>query len=39
MFRIVVAEEESPSHWQQNDYKTFAPGVDWDTVDWTRLVA
>lgn len=32
--RIIVSEEESQSHWQQNDYKGFAPNVDWDTVDF-----
>ncbi len=25
---------ESSSHWQQRDYKSFCPSVDWDTVDW-----
>ncbi|XP_034022720.1 sulfite oxidase, mitochondrial [Thalassophryne amazonica] len=32
--KIVVSAEESSSHWQQNDYKGFSPGVDWDTVDF-----
>lgn len=32
--RIVLSDEESPSHWQQNDYKGFPPSVDWDTVDF-----
>lgn len=32
--RIILSNEESPSHWQQNDYKGFSPSVDWDTVDF-----
>ncbi|KAL1122967.1 hypothetical protein AAG570_003291 [Ranatra chinensis] len=32
--RIVLSKDESDSHWQQNDYKGFSPGVDWDTVDF-----
>lgn len=32
--KIILSEEESPSHWQQNDYKGFSPSVDWDTVDF-----
>ncbi|XP_028855337.1 sulfite oxidase, mitochondrial [Denticeps clupeoides] len=32
--KIVVSEEESKSHWQQNDYKGFSPNTDWDTVDF-----
>lgn len=32
--RVLVSTEESPSHWQQNDYKGFNPSVDWDTVDF-----
>uniref|UniRef100_A0A2P2I5P2 Sulfite oxidase n=1 Tax=Hirondellea gigas TaxID=1518452 RepID=A0A2P2I5P2_9CRUS len=37
--RIIVSEEESPSHWQQNDYKGFSPNVDWDTVDFSKSPA
>lgn len=32
--KIVASGEESKSFWQQNDYKSFAPGVDWENVDW-----
>uniref|UniRef100_A0A1A7XMD9 Sulfite oxidase n=1 Tax=Iconisemion striatum TaxID=60296 RepID=A0A1A7XMD9_9TELE len=32
--KIVVSAEESSSHWQQNDYKGFAPGTNWDQVDF-----
>ncbi|XP_066441169.1 sulfite oxidase, mitochondrial [Eleutherodactylus coqui] len=37
--RIIVSEEESSSHWQQNDYKGFNPNVDWDTVDFSSAPA
>uniref|UniRef100_A0A8C8SKS2 Sulfite oxidase, mitochondrial n=1 Tax=Pelusios castaneus TaxID=367368 RepID=A0A8C8SKS2_9SAUR len=37
--RVLVSREESPSHWQQNDYKGFSPSVDWDTVDFTTAPA
>ncbi|XP_017113158.1 sulfite oxidase, mitochondrial [Drosophila elegans] len=37
--RIVVADRESDSHWQQNDYKGFSPSTDWDTVDFGKSEA
>ncbi|KAB5537047.1 hypothetical protein PHYPO_G00114340 [Pangasianodon hypophthalmus] len=37
--KIVISEEESQSHWQQNDYKGFSPGTDWDTVDFKSAPA
>ncbi|KAM3620696.1 uncharacterized protein V6R79_000712 [Siganus canaliculatus] len=37
--KIIVSEEESSSHWQQNDYKGFSPGTDWDTVDFKSAPA
>ncbi|KAL6464779.1 hypothetical protein MHYP_G00270960 [Metynnis hypsauchen] len=37
--KIIVSEEESQSHWQQKDYKGFAPGADWDTVDYNSAPA
>lgn len=37
--RIAVSDEESKSHWQQNDYKGFSPGTDWDTVDFKSAPA
>ncbi|KAM4613497.1 sulfite oxidase, mitochondrial isoform 2-T2 [Polymixia lowei] len=37
--KIVVSAEESGSHWQQNDYKGFSPGTDWDTVDFKSAPA
>ncbi|XP_065098003.1 sulfite oxidase, mitochondrial [Paramisgurnus dabryanus] len=37
--KIVVSDEESESHWQQNDYKGFSPSTDWDTVDFKSAPA
>ena len=37
--KIVLSKEESQSHWQQNDYKTFNPSIDWNTVDFSKAVA
>ncbi|XP_064079755.1 sulfite oxidase-like [Macrobrachium nipponense] len=37
--KIVISEKESDAHWQQNDYKGFAPNIDWDTVDFTKSPA
>lgn len=37
--KIIVSEEESKSHWQQNDYKGFSPNTDWDTVDYKSAPA
>ncbi|XP_035427515.1 sulfite oxidase, mitochondrial [Cygnus atratus] len=37
--RVAVSPAESPSHWQQNDYKGFSPCVDWDTVDYKTAPA
>lgn len=37
--KIIVSDEESKSHWQQNDYKGFSPSTDWDTVDYKSAPA
>lgn len=37
--RIIASKEESQSHWQQKDYKSFSPSVDWDDVDWSSAPA
>jgi len=37
--RIDISEEESESHWQRNDYKSFSPSTDWDSVDFTKAPA
>ncbi|CAL8401475.1 unnamed protein product [Arctogadus glacialis] len=37
--KVIVSREESASHWQQNDYKGFSPGTDWDTVDFKSAPA
>ncbi|XP_078577676.1 sulfite oxidase-like [Branchiostoma floridae x Branchiostoma japonicum] len=37
--KVWASPDESPSHWQQNDYKGFAPQVDWDSVDFKKSPA
>lgn len=37
--KIVVSAEESSSHWQQQDYKGFSPGTDWNHVDFNSAPA
>uniref|UniRef100_A0AAG5D097 sulfite oxidase n=1 Tax=Anopheles atroparvus TaxID=41427 RepID=A0AAG5D097_ANOAO len=37
--KIIVSRNESSSHWQQNDYKSFSPSTDWDTVDFKSAPA
>jgi sulfite oxidase len=32
--RIVLSDEESHSHWQRKDYKSFSPNINWDNVDF-----
>jgi sulfite oxidase len=32
--KIKASEFESPSFWQQNDYKGFSPSVDYSNVDY-----
>jgi sulfite oxidase len=32
--RIVLSDEESHSHWQRKDYKSFSPNIDWHNVDF-----
>mmetsp|Transcript_71245 Transcript_71245/g.170157 ORF Transcript_71245/g.170157 Transcript_71245/m.170157 type:complete len:578 (+) Transcript_71245:23-1756(+) len=37
--KIIISEEESQSHWQQNDYKAFNSSVTWETADFSSLPA
>lgn len=37
--KIIASDEESPSHWQQNDYKGFHPSIDWHNVDFSKAQA
>ena len=32
--RVSGSGEESESHWQRKDYRTFSPSTDWASVDW-----
>lgn len=34
-----MSDNESQSHWQQKDYKSFNPSIDWSTVDWSSSYA
>lgn len=37
--KIVVTDEESPSQWQQRDYKCFGPNQGSNDVDWSTAPA
>ena len=37
--KIILSNEESKSHWQQNDYKGFSPSANWDKLDWQSAAA
>ncbi|KAJ8667375.1 hypothetical protein QAD02_009037 [Eretmocerus hayati] len=37
--RIIFSKDESPSQFQQNDYKGFSPSIDWDNVDFKKAPA
>ncbi|XP_032663674.1 probable sulfite oxidase, mitochondrial [Odontomachus brunneus] len=37
--KITVSKHESPSQWQQGDYKGFSPSTDWDNVDFSKSPA
>ncbi|XP_076357299.1 sulfite oxidase isoform X1 [Tachypleus tridentatus] len=34
--RVVLADDESHSHWQRRDYKGFSSSCDWDTADFDK---
>jgi len=34
--RIVISDDESHSHWQRKDYKTFNPSIDFNTCDFGK---
>lgn len=37
--KITTSDKESASFWQQKDYKTFNPSIDWDSVEWEKSPA
>ena len=37
--RVVAAADESDILWQAKDYRAFAAGMDWDTVDFASMPA
>lgn len=34
--KVILSEGESSSHWQRQDYRSFSPDVDWDSVDFSQ---
>lgn len=34
--RILLSDDESPSHWQQKDYKGFSPSASLETSDYSK---
>lgn len=37
--KIILSVEESHSHWQRSDYKSFNPSIDWEHMDYDKSVA
>lgn len=37
--KIILSDEESNSHWQRNDYKSFSPNVDMFNLDYKQSVS
>ena len=37
--KITASKDESRSHWQLKDYKTFSPSTDWDTANFENAQA
>lgn len=37
--KIVFSSEESHSHWQRNDYKTFSPNIDMFNVQYDKAIS
>lgn len=37
--KVKVSKEEYGGFWQQKDYKSFSPSVDWDNVDFSKAPA
>ncbi|XP_015602950.1 probable sulfite oxidase, mitochondrial isoform X2 [Cephus cinctus] len=37
--KVIISKEESPSQWQQRDYKGFSPSTDWNNVDFSKSPA
>ena len=36
--KIITSKHESGSHWQQKDYKSFNPSVDWHNADYDQAI-
>ncbi|KAG9509648.1 Sulfite oxidase, mitochondrial, partial [Fragariocoptes setiger] len=37
--KIVLSDEESRSHWQRNDYKSFSPSTDLFNIDYSKSLS
>lgn len=37
--KIILSDEESTSHWQRNDYKSFSPNIDMFNVDYKQSIS
>eukprot|EP01125_Pyxidicula_operculata_P014122 TRINITY_DN468_c2_g1_i2.p1 TRINITY_DN468_c2_g1~~TRINITY_DN468_c2_g1_i2.p1 ORF type:complete len:553 (+),score=117.92 TRINITY_DN468_c2_g1_i2:2064-3722(+) len=37
--KVNASAAESPSHWQQKDYKGFGPNIDWNSLDYSKSPA
>jgi len=37
--KLILSHEESTSHWQRNDYKSFSPNVDMFNLDYKQSVS
>lgn len=37
--KIILSHEESNSHWQRNDYKSFSPNADMFNIDYSRSIS
>ncbi|XP_023245884.1 probable sulfite oxidase, mitochondrial isoform X2 [Copidosoma floridanum] len=37
--KVIFSKNESPSQFQQNDYKGFSPSIDWHNVDFSKAPA
>lgn len=37
--KIILSDEESNSHWQRNDYKSFSPNIDMFNLDYKQSIS
>lgn len=39
LYEVKLSKEESSSHWQQKDYKSFSPSADWNNLNWSDAMS